>query len=88
MKKLITGAAAACLLLVACGGVDREGTRDELVEQLESAGITADEDCIDSALDEYSDDELKEIDEALGEGDQSGEAGVLLTKILECVETP
>lgn len=78
-------AALAGLALTACGGVDREGTRDEIVSQLASAGIEIDGDCIDQALDQYSDDELEEIDKALEEGSDSSAADTLMESILSCV---
>jgi hypothetical protein len=82
---MLLGAACAALALTACGGgVDREGTRDELIDQLEQAGIEADGDCIDGVLDEYSDDELEDIDSTLEDGGSTAASEELLTKLLDC----
>ena len=67
-------AAVAGLALAACGGVDREGTRDNIVEQLADAGVEIDADCVDAALDKYSDDELESIDKTLSDGGGRGAA--------------
>lgn len=87
MRRVIALAApfAAALALVACGGVDREGTRDQIVESIEEAGGTVDEECIDTALDEYSDDELQDIDDALGSGETNEAADALLESLFTCV---
>jgi hypothetical protein len=86
----IAGAAALALTmsLAACGGVDREGTRDELIEQFDQMGVEADADCIDDALDAYSDDELEALDEALSEGNSTADAEALLASIMECAQLP
>jgi hypothetical protein len=76
------------LVLASCGGVDRAGTRDQLVDQFEAAGLTADPDCIDDALDQYSDDELEALDKALEDGGSSDDAAALLTSIMECATAP
>ena len=52
------------LLATACGGgVDRDGTRDLFLEELQDAGFDADADCVDDVLDRYSDDELEQADD-------------------------
>jgi hypothetical protein len=78
-------AAVAGLALAACGGVDREGTRDNIVEQLADAGVEIDADCVDAALDKYSDDELESIDKTLSDGESSAEADALLQELFTCV---
>ena len=78
-------AALAVVGLVACGGVDREGTRDEIVKTLADSGIEIDGDCIDAALDKYSDDELQDIDDALQDGSDSAAADALMEEIISCV---
>ena len=90
MKKLAMATLGLVLLGAACSDdkVDRDGTRDEIIEQLEAAGLTADGDCIDAAMDEYSDDELKAIDEALGDGESNEQTDALLTEIQSCVTVP
>jgi hypothetical protein len=80
-------AAAIGLTLAACGGVDREGTRDELVKQLEANGIDIDADCVDTALDKYSDDELKKIDDALGNGENTAASDALFAELISCIPT-
>jgi hypothetical protein len=84
MKRLLIILAAAGGL-VACGGVDRDGTRDNIVDGLEANGFDVDGDCVDSVLDGYSDDELKTIDEDLEDATNSPESLALIEKILECV---
>jgi hypothetical protein len=65
MKKTLTTAAAALVVgalgLTACGeDVDRIGTRNRYIKTIEDEfGGTADGECIDQVLDQYSDDELK-----------------------------
>ena len=87
MKKLALATLSLVLLGAACGNdkVDRGGTRDEIIDQLEEAGLTADGDCIDAAMDKYSDDELKAIDEALGNGESNEESDALLAEISSCI---
>ena len=80
----VTGLVAG-LALAACGGVDREGTRDNIVEQLADAGVEIDADCVDAALDKYSDDELESIDKTLSDGESSAEADALLQELFTCV---
>ena len=84
MKKLII-VLAATAGLVACGGVDRDGTRDNIVDGLEDAGIEVDGDCVDDVLDGYSDDELETIDKDLEDSTSSAESDELIQKILACV---
>ena len=87
MKKPLLGAAAALTLLVACGGVDRAGTRDNIVKGLKASGINIDSKCVDDALNKYSDDELKAIDKQLGKSDTSGQAGEFLVAVQGCIIT-
>jgi len=84
MKKTLLGAAAALTLLVACGGVDRAGTRDNIVKGLRTAGYNVDAKCIDDVLNKYTDDELTAIDKQLGKGDSTGQAGELVTAAVAC----
>ena len=77
--------AAVGLTLTACGGVDREGTRDELISQLEASGVEVEGECVDAALDKYTDDELTEIDEALGNGESTPESDALLGELISCI---
>jgi hypothetical protein len=71
--------------LVACGGVDRDGTRDNIVDGLEDAGIVVDSACVDEVLDQYSDDELEAIDKSLESEESSTDSAELVEKILACV---
>ena len=77
--------AAVALTLTACGGVDREGTRDELISQLEAHGVEVEGECVDAALDKYSDDELTDIDESLGNGESTPESDALLGELISCI---
>jgi hypothetical protein len=75
MKKSFTALLAVTALgLAACGGVDRDGTRDIYIDGIESAGFTADSDCVDNVLGNYSDDELKSFDKPENEGTPEFEA--------------
>lgn len=85
MKKLMISAVAVAGLLAGCGGVDRNGTRDNIVKSLKAAGVTADSTCIDGVLKAYTDDQLKSIDAQLKKSDVSGQAGELLTSLNTCV---
>jgi hypothetical protein len=88
MKRVITlsAAAVAAFALVACGGVDREGSRDAIIESLEEQGITVDGDCIDEVFDKYSDDELLEWDEELQGDSPSEEAQAWGLEVLACAD--
>lgn len=88
MKRVITSgiAALAVLGLAACGGVDREGSRDAIVESLEEQGISVDGDCIDEVFDKYSDDELLKWDEELQGDSPSEEAQAWGMEVLECAD--
>jgi hypothetical protein len=86
MKQLFV-ALGAVTALVACGGVDRDGTRDNIVNGLKDRGMDIDADCVDDALDDYSDDQLEAIDKTLDDDQSSTESDQLLQKILACVPT-
>jgi hypothetical protein len=78
MKQLLIVLVAATAL-VGCG-VDRDGTRDNVVEGFKESGRVVDSDCVDSVLDEYSDDQIEAIDE-----DQtSPESQALFEQLLTC----
>lgn len=49
------------------------------------AGVEIDADCVDAALDKYSDDELESIDKTLSDGESSAEADALLQELFTCV---
>ena len=83
--RIIAATAALGLTLVACGGVDREGTRDKLIESVEASGGTADPDCVDAALDKYDDDTLEEIDKAVAAEEPTPEATALMTELIGCI---
>ena len=53
--------------LVACSGVDRGGSRDDILESMRNQGLDGDVECVGHVLDGYSDDDLQTIDEQLGE---------------------
>ena len=54
-------------ILVACGGVDRGGSRDDIIEAMRDQGLEADVDCVGHVLDGFSDGALEAIDEQLRE---------------------
>jgi hypothetical protein len=78
---LLTVGAASC-----SDKVDRDGTRDNLVEQVEAVGGTVDKDCVDDILDDYSDSELKTFDEELQKDTtDNADAEAFVEKVLTCV---
>jgi hypothetical protein len=81
VKKLFVVAALGGVVLAGCGGVDREGTRDLFVKQIEATGAKVDGSCVDDALDEYSDDELKKFNDDMS----SPEAQELTQQLVSCV---
>jgi hypothetical protein len=58
---------ASAAVLVACGGVDRGGSRDDIIEAMRNQGLEADVECVGHVLDGFSDSALKAIDEELRE---------------------
>lgn len=83
MKRTAFAAAAALTLLGACG-VDKDGTADNLIKELEKAGITLDADeksCVKDAVKSYSDDDLRKLSENKASDELTAEFG---TKLLEC----
>jgi len=84
IKKLMAVAIAGAALMACSDKVDRDGTRDNIVKTLEDNGFEVDKDCVDDALDQYSDDELKDIDEELKGDDPSAEATALIEQLFEC----
>lgn len=83
MTKLATIASITALLLVGCGGVDRDGSRDNFIDLLEDQGLTADPDCVDEVLDGYSDDELKDLDKI--ENQDTDEFAQFSESLAQCV---
>ncbi len=87
MRKLLI-VLAATAGLVACGGVDREGTRDNIVDSYDSQGYTLDPDCVDDVLDEYSDHELKAIDDSFNSQQSTAQRVAIQQKLDGCISTP
>jgi hypothetical protein len=85
--RLFIAASLAGLALTACGGgeFDRDGFRDELVTAAEEAGGSIDPDCIDAALDKYSDDQIEAMDEAIKNNETSADADALQGEIIGCI---
>lgn len=93
MKKFVAIAIVGVGVLAGCSSsVDREGTRDLMVKEIEAAGLEVDGGCIDDVFDQYSDDELKEMDDAAGDSAPSDEMAAkmaeLQTKVQACVTVP
>jgi hypothetical protein len=90
MKRIITLAGIGLFglgTLAACSdSVDRDGTRDNIVETLEEGGVKVDKDCLDDVLAKYDDDELKDFDDELNDSEPSEAASTFLGEILECAE--
>jgi hypothetical protein len=81
-NKLTAVIAIGALTLAACGGVDRGGTRDKFISDIEEIGGTADGDCIDEVFKDYSDDEI----EALSEGSDDARSVALATDLVACTD--
>jgi hypothetical protein len=60
--------------------LNRSGTRDEFVSDMEALGETVDADCVDEVLTDYSDDEI----EALSEGSENARTKGLATELVGC----
>lgn len=73
--------------LVACGGVDRTGTRDNIVDSYGSQGYTLSPGCVDDVLDGYSDDELKAIDDAFNSQESTAQSTAIRQKLDGCIST-
>jgi hypothetical protein len=88
MKRIITLAGIGLFglgTLAACSDkVDRDGTRDNIVETFEEGGLKVDEDCLDDVLAKYDDDELNDIDDELKKDAPNEAAVAFSTEILEC----
>lgn len=89
MKKIMAMAVIGVGLLAACG-VDREGTRDNIIKSFEDQGLSIDKDCVDDALDQYSDDELEKMDDELEKNPDSpsDEAIEFANKVIACADLP
>lgn len=87
MKRLLAAAGTVAVLLAGCGGVDRAGTREDIVDAVDEAGGTADEDCIDDVFGRYTDDQLEAINEQFGESSASlpPDAAALQAQLYECI---
>lgn len=81
-NKLAAAIALSALALAACGGVNRDGTRNKFIFDMEEIGGTADGDCIDEVFTDYSDDEIK----ALSEGGDDERSVRLATELLACTD--
>jgi len=86
--RALTAAALIGITLTACGGVDREGTRDNFVKELEAVGGEVDADCVDAALDEFDDDALQAIDDTLQAGESTTDSDALMADLFTCITTP
>ena len=68
--------------LGACGGVDRDGTRDQFISDMQEMGNTADGDCIDEVLGDYSDTDI----EALSDGTDNAVTQALAEDLVACTD--
>jgi hypothetical protein len=89
MKRIIAMAGIGLFGLGTFAGcsdkVDRDGTKDNIVETVEAAGGTVDEDCVDDVFDQYSDDELKDFDDALKDSEPSDAAVDFVQELSACI---
>jgi hypothetical protein len=83
-NKLTAVIAIGALTLAACGGVDRDGTRDQFIKDIEALGETADGDCIDEVMKDYSDDELEALADSNAGNDLDARSTQLATELIEC----
>lgn len=81
-KAFIALLAVGALGLAACGGVDRDGTRDQFISDMEEMGNTADRDCIDKVLSEYSDADI----EGLSDGSKNETTQALAEDLIACTD--
>jgi hypothetical protein len=88
MKKFVAVAVVGVGLLAGCSSsVDRDGTRDKLIDQIKTElGVDVDKDCVDGVFDGYSDDEIEAIYDSANKGDATAENVVdFFTKVGLCV---
>lgn len=88
MKKFVAVAVVGMGLLAGCSSsVDRDGTRDKLIDQIKTElGVDVDKDCVDGVFDGYSDDEIEAIYDSANKGDATAENVVdFFTKVGQCV---
>ena len=76
------------VVLVACGGVDRGGSRDDIIEAMRHQGIEADVECVGHVLDGFSDSALKAIDEQLREPSSTDPQTMQFLEALRACTTP
>ena len=82
-NKLTALIAIGALTLAACGGVDRDGTRDKFISDMEEQlGATVDGDCVDGVFENYSDDEI----EALADNSDDARSVELATDLIGCTD--
>jgi hypothetical protein len=79
--RLVAVAAGIVVLLTACGGVDREGTKEALIESLGDTVSDEQKQCMADTIDEFSDDELKAADD----DPNSAEGQAIIAEMLECL---
>jgi hypothetical protein len=89
MKRIMIIGLAAVSMLAACG-VDKDGTADNLIDNIEKqvgVDLTSEQkDCLKETVKGYSDDELKELDketpEATLAADLQGKVGTCLSDLV------
>ena len=83
MNKTFTAFLAVGALGVAsCGGVDRDGTRDQFISDMKEQGNNADGDCLDKVFADYSDDDI----EALSESSENATTQALAEELIACTD--
>ena len=58
-------------LAVACGGIDRGGSLDDIIEAMRNQGLEPDVQCVGHVLDGFSDGDLRDIDDQLRQPDST-----------------
>lgn len=89
-KQFVAIAIVGAGLLAGCSSsVDREGTRDKLIQQIKTElGVDVDKDCVDGVFDGYSDKEIEDIYDTANKGDATADnVAEFFTKVAACVST-
>ncbi len=89
MGKLASGMLVIGLMIGAAAcGVDKAGTADELIKGIEEGGVELDESqetCVRDSISNRSDDELKDLEKMIEDGDDSEEVNDFMAEVIGCV---
>ena len=72
LRRALLPVVAAGMLFAACSdSVDRSGTVDNLVKEMDKSGVKVDKECARKALDKFTDDQLLDANKKIKAGDMS-----------------